>query len=63
LKSSFYRVVIRIVASSATSRVKKVITLVQWVKDMRELGCVPYLGEENAEVAGYWPRKVEKVIN
>jgi hypothetical protein len=33
------------------------------VKDTRELGCVPCLGEENVEVAGYWVRKVERVIN
>jgi hypothetical protein len=29
---------------------------------MRELGCEPYLGEHDAEVAGKWIRKVEKTM-
>jgi hypothetical protein len=30
---------------------------------MREMGCMTYRGEEDAEVAGHWLRKVERVIN
>jgi hypothetical protein len=29
---------------------------------MREMGCEPYSGEQNAEVVGIWIRKVEKTI-
>jgi hypothetical protein len=50
-------------ASNSTPRTKRVITLVQWVKDMREMGCTTYSGEEDAEVAGHWLRKVERVID
>jgi hypothetical protein len=50
-------------ASNSTPRVERVITLVQWVKGMREMGCTTYSGEEDAEVAGHWLRKVERVID
>jgi hypothetical protein len=30
---------------------------------MREICCITYGGEEDAEVAGHWLRKVERVIN
>jgi hypothetical protein len=30
---------------------------------MREMGCITYGGEEDAEVARHWLRKVERVIN
>jgi hypothetical protein len=33
-------------------------TLVYWVKNMREMGCIPFLGEEDAEVVRYWLLKV-----
>jgi len=33
------------------------------VKGMREMGCMTYGGEEDAEVVGHWLRKVERVIN
>ena len=42
---------------------RKRVTLVQWVKGMREMGCTTYSGEEDAEVAGHWLRKVERVID
>jgi hypothetical protein len=29
---------------------------------MREMGCEPYSGEQDAEVAGRWIRKVEKTM-
>lgn len=50
-------------ASNSTPRAERVITLVQWVKGMREMGCTTYSGEEDAEVAGHWLRKVERVID
>jgi hypothetical protein len=50
-------------ASSTASRSGGVVTIVQWVKGMREMGCMTYHGEEDAEVAGHWLRKVERVIN
>jgi hypothetical protein len=30
---------------------------------MREMGCTTNLGEEEAEVAGHWLRKVERIID
>jgi hypothetical protein len=39
---------------------ERVVTLVQWVKGMREMGCTTYLEEEDVELAGHWLRKVEK---
>ncbi|KAL9405108.1 hypothetical protein Peur_002080 [Populus x canadensis] len=44
-------------ASNSTPRVERVVTLVHWVKGMREMGCTTYSGEEDAEVAGHWLRK------
>jgi len=29
---------------------------------MREIGCVPFLGKKNAEIAEYWLRKVEQSL-
>jgi hypothetical protein len=29
---------------------------------MREMGCEPYMGEQDAEIAGRWIRKVEKTM-
>ena len=50
-------------ASSTAPRSGGVVTIVQWVKGMREMGCMTYHGEEDAEVARHWLRKVERVIN
>jgi hypothetical protein len=50
-------------ASNTTPRAGGVVTIVQWVKGMREMGCMTYHGEEDAEVARHWLRKVERVIN
>jgi len=50
-------------ASSTAPRSRGVVTIVQWVKGMREMGCMTYRGEEDAEVARHWLRKVERVIN
>jgi len=29
---------------------------------MREIGCVPFLEKENAEIVGYWLRKMEQSL-
>jgi hypothetical protein len=50
-------------ASNSTPRAERIVTLVQWVNGMREMGCTTYLGEEEAEVAGHWLRKVERIID
>jgi len=38
-------------ASSTAPRSGGVVTMVQWEKGMREMGCMTYGGEEDAEVA------------
>ena len=38
-------------ASNSTPRAERVITLIQWVKDMQEMGCTTYSGEEDTERA------------
>jgi len=38
------------------------VLLVRLVKSMREMGCKPYMGEQDAEVAMRWIRKVEKTM-
>ena len=48
--------------SEAAIATNDVVQLVRLVKSMREMGCEPYLGEQNAEVAGRWIRKVEKTM-
>jgi len=39
-----------------------VVPLVRLIKNMREMGCEPYMGEQDAEIAGRWIRKVEKTM-
>jgi hypothetical protein len=39
-----------------------VMLLVRLVKSMREMGCEPYMGEQDAEIAERWIRKVEKTM-
>jgi len=39
-------------ASSTTPRLDRVVTIIQWVKGMREMGYVTYYGEEDAKIAG-----------
>jgi hypothetical protein len=39
-----------------------VVLLVRLVKSMREMGCQPYIGEQDAERAGRWIKKVEKTM-
>ena len=50
-------------ASGTAPRSGGVVTIVQWVKGMREMGCMTYCGEEDAEVVGHWLREVERVIS
>jgi hypothetical protein len=38
------------------------VLLVRLVKSMREMGCQPYIGEQDAERAGRWIKKVEKTM-
>jgi hypothetical protein len=47
-------------SSSTTPRLGGVVTIVQWVKGMREMGYMTYNAEEDV---GHWLRKVERVIN
>ncbi|XP_073267141.1 uncharacterized protein [Populus alba] len=39
-----------------------VVPLVRLVKSMREMGCEPYMGEQDAKIAGRWIRKVENTM-
>uniref|UniRef100_A0A6N2LEE9 Reverse transcriptase domain-containing protein n=1 Tax=Salix viminalis TaxID=40686 RepID=A0A6N2LEE9_SALVM len=39
-----------------------VVPLVRLVKSMREMGCEPFLGEHDVEIARRWIRKVEKTM-
>ena len=38
------------------------VLLVRLVKSMREMGCEPYMGEYDAEIARRWIKKVEKTM-
>jgi hypothetical protein len=42
--------------SSPAPRAETMVTLVEWVKGMQEMGCTTYSGEEDAEVTGHWLR-------
>jgi hypothetical protein len=48
--------------SEAATTTNDVVHLVHLVKSMREMGCEPYSGEQDAEVAKRWIRKVEKTM-
>jgi hypothetical protein len=39
--------------SNPTPQIKRMVTLVKWVKGMWEISYTTYLGEEDAEVAGH----------
>jgi len=39
-----------------------ITVLVRTMKNIRELGCEVFLGEQDAETAGRWLRKVESVM-
>jgi len=40
-----------------------VVTLVRWVKSMRELGCEAFMGEEDAKIDGRWLRKIVRSMD
>jgi hypothetical protein len=50
-------------APAATKKADNVVTLVRIVKSMRELGCEPFLGEPDAEIAGRWLRTIEDTLD
>ena len=47
-------------ASNSAPKSEGVVTIVQWVKCMRGIGCMTYRGEEDIEVAGLWLEKREE---
>jgi len=47
-------------ASSTALRLRGVVTIVQWVRCMRGMGCMTYCGEEDVEVAGLWLKETKK---
>jgi hypothetical protein len=50
-------------ASASTTKADNMVTLVRIVKSMRELGCGPFLGEPDAEIAGRWLRIIEDTLD
>jgi hypothetical protein len=49
-------------APVATKKADNVVTSVRIVKSMRELGCEPFLGEPDAEIAGRWLHTIEDTL-
>jgi hypothetical protein len=47
-------------ASSTAPRSGRIVTIVQWVRCMRGIGCMTYCGEEDVEVAELWLKKRKK---
>jgi len=45
------------------AKADNVVTLVQIVKSMRELGCEPFLGEPDPEIAGRWLHTIEDTLD
>jgi hypothetical protein len=50
-------------APTAMTKADNVVILVRIVKSMRELGCEPFLGEPDAEIAGRWLRTIEDTLD
>jgi hypothetical protein len=48
--------------NGSASRLERVVTLVHWVKGIREIGCVTFLGEDDVKIARHWLRKIERVM-
>jgi len=42
--------------------IDNVVLLVWLVKSMREMGCKPYMGEQDAKIARRWIKNVEKTM-
>lgn len=59
------RVVIKAIPSTPTTiaPITLVVTLVCIVKNMRELGCEPFLGEPNAVIMGRWLHIIEDILD
>jgi hypothetical protein len=38
------------------------LTLVHWVKSMRDIGCILFLEEKDVEVSELWLRKVRRLL-
>ena len=49
-------------ASGSAPRQERVVTLVHWVKGMREMGCVTFSREEDAEVAVHWLMRLAQFL-
>nr|XP_034908287.1 uncharacterized protein LOC118044188 [Populus alba] len=49
-------------APTTSMTMDNVVPLVRLVKSMREMGCELYMGEQDAEIAGRWIKKVEKTM-
>jgi len=49
-------------APMTSTTMNNVVLLVRLVKSMRKMGCEPYMGEQDAEIAERWIRKVEKTM-
>jgi hypothetical protein len=50
-------------APATTTKADNVVTLVRIVKSIRELGCEPFLGEPDAEIAGRWLHTFEDTLD
>jgi hypothetical protein len=45
-----------------TEPTNNVVILVQIVKSKREMGCDPFLGDQEVKIVGKWIRKIEKTL-
>jgi len=50
-------------APATTTKAENVVTLVRIVKNIRELGCEPFLSEPDAEIVGRWLRIIEDTLD
>jgi hypothetical protein len=65
---TFLEQIVKVVAagmakvSGSAPRQARVVTLVHWVKGMREMGCVTFSREEDAEVAVHWLMRLTQIL-
>lgn len=65
---TFLEQIVKVVAagmakvSGSAPRQVRVVTLVHWVKGMREMGCVTFSREEDAEVAVHWLMRLTQIL-
>jgi len=45
-----------------TEPTDNVVILVQIVRSKREMGCDPFLGDQEVKIIGKWIRKIEKTL-